>query len=62
MSYAYNYGSLAKTKSVLDAARRSAQSGDMNALATAIRNRQVDNNGINARRRNQEADYILGKN
>ncbi|MFU2099332.1 integrating conjugative element protein [Mannheimia haemolytica] len=62
VSYAYNYGSLAKTKSVLDAARRSAQTGDMNALAIAVRNRQVDNNGINARRRNQEADYILGKN
>ncbi|HDL5920757.1 TPA: integrating conjugative element protein [Mannheimia haemolytica] len=62
VSYAYNYGSLAKTKSVLDAARRSAQTGDMTALATAVRNRQVDNNGINARRRNQEADYILGKN
>ncbi|MFB1478438.1 integrating conjugative element protein [Mannheimia haemolytica] len=61
VSYAYNYGSLAKTKSVLDAARRSAQTGDMTALATAVRNRQVDNNGINARRRNQEADYILGK-
>lgn len=62
VSYAYNYGSLAKTKSVLDAARRSAQTGDMTALATAVRNRQVDNNGINARRRNQGADYILGKN
>ncbi|HDL6009950.1 TPA: integrating conjugative element protein [Mannheimia haemolytica] len=62
VSYAYNYGSLAKTKNVLDAARRSAQTGDMTALATAVRNRQVDNNGINARRRNQEADYILGKN
>ncbi|MEE3732351.1 integrating conjugative element protein [Mannheimia haemolytica] len=61
VSYAYNYGSLAKTKSVLDAARRSAQTGDMTALVTAVRNRQVDNNGINARRRNQEADYILGK-
>ncbi len=41
--------------------RRSAQTGDMTALATAVRNRQVDNNDINARRRNQEADYILGK-
>ncbi|GAB1659901.1 integrating conjugative element protein [Mannheimia haemolytica] len=62
VSYAYNYGSLGKTKSVLDAAVKSAQTGDMTALATAVRNRQVDNNGINARRRNQEADYILGKN
>ncbi len=47
---------------MLDAARRSAQTGDMTAFGTAVRNRQVDNNGINARRRNQEADYILGKN
>lgn len=62
VSYAYNYGSLGKTKSVIDAARKSAQTGDMVALATAVRNRQIDNNGINARRRNQEADYILGKN
>lgn len=62
VSYAYNYGSLAKTPSVIAAAKKSAQTGDMVALATAVRNRQVDNNGINARRRNQEADYILGKN
>ena len=33
----------------------------MTALANAIRNRQGDNGGVNARRRNQEADYILGK-
>ena len=33
----------------------------MNALANAVRNRQNNNNGVNAKRRNQEADYILGK-
>ncbi|WP_256821887.1 lysozyme [Rodentibacter trehalosifermentans] len=60
-SYAYNYGSLTRTKSVITAAQESARTGDMTALANAIRNRQVDNNGVNARRRNQEADYILGK-
>ncbi|HHE9979662.1 TPA: integrating conjugative element protein, partial [Haemophilus influenzae] len=58
-SYAYNYGSL--TKDVIAAAQASAQSGDMNALANAVRNRQNNNNGVNAKRRNQEADYILGK-
>lgn len=58
-SYAYNYGSL--TKDVIAAAQASAQSGDMTALANAVRNHQTNNNGVNARRRNQEADYILGK-
>ncbi|OOF74040.1 integrating conjugative element protein [Rodentibacter caecimuris] len=57
-SYAYNYGHV--TQDVADAARRSVQSGNMNELASAVRNRQTNNNGINARRRNQEADYILG--
>ena len=60
-SYAYNYGSLAKTKSVIAAAQESARSGNMTTLANAIRDRQGDNGGVNARRRNQEADYILGK-
>lgn len=60
-SYIYNYGTLNKTKSVISAAQASAQSGDMTLLANAIRRRQVDNQGVNARRRNQEADYILGK-
>ncbi|MCW9734001.1 integrating conjugative element protein [Avibacterium sp. 20-15] len=60
-SYIYNYGTLNKTKSVISAAQASAQSGDMTLLANAIRRRQVDNKGVNARRRNQEADYILGK-
>lgn len=59
-SYAYNYGHL--TDDVVRAARQSAGSGDMTALANAVRNRQTNNNGVNARRRNQEADYILGTN
>lgn len=57
-SYAYNYGSLSKTQSVIKAAQSAATTGNMNILADAIRNRQVDNDGLNARRRNQEADYI----
>lgn len=57
-SYAYNYGRV--TQDVAEAARRSVQSGNMNDLANAVRNRQTNNNGVNARRRNQEADYILG--
>ena len=58
-SYAYNYGSL--TKDIVKAVKDSAQSGDMKVLADAVRKRQTDNNGVNAKRRNQEADYILGK-
>ncbi|MFC1040781.1 integrating conjugative element protein [Pasteurella multocida] len=58
-SFAYNYGSLSRTPSVIKAAQKAAETGDMSILATAVRNRQVDNNGINSRRRNQEADYIL---
>ncbi|MDP8189060.1 integrating conjugative element protein [Pasteurella skyensis] len=58
-SFAYNYGSLSKTKSIISAAQASANTGNMKILADAIRNRQSDNNGVNAKRRNQEADYIL---
>lgn len=57
-SYAYNYGHV--TQDVAEAAKRSVQSGNMNDLANAVRNRQTNNNGVNSRRRNQEADYILG--
>lgn len=60
-SMAYNYGSLSKLESVVKAANVSANTGDMTALANAIRRRQVDNGGMNARRRNQEADYVLNK-
>ncbi|WP_410681350.1 integrating conjugative element protein [Avibacterium paragallinarum] len=58
---AYNYGSLSKLESVVKAANVSANTGNMTALANAIRRRQVDNGGMNARRRNQEADYVLNK-
>ncbi len=58
-SVAYNYGSLSKLDSVVKAAQASAQSGDMRGLADAVRKLQSHNNGINAKRRNQEADYIL---
>lgn len=61
-SVSYNYGSLSKLESVRNAAAVSAQTGDMTALANSIRNLQGHNNGINARRRNQEADYILNAN
>lgn len=60
-SIAYNYGSLSKLKSVVDAAKSSATSGDMSALANAVRRLQHHNNGVNAKRRNQEADYIMNK-
>nr|WP_240761288.1 hypothetical protein [Pasteurella multocida] len=56
-SYAYNYGSL--TSDVIKAARASANSGDLSVLANTIRQRQTNNRGVNAKRRNQEADYIL---
>ncbi|MDE8035226.1 integrating conjugative element protein [Actinobacillus equuli subsp. equuli] len=56
-SYAYNYGSL--TSDVIKAAKISANSGDLSILANTVRQRQTNNNGVNAKRRNQEADYIL---
>lgn len=58
-SIAYNYGSLRNLESVVNAANISAQSGNMTALANAVRRLQHNNNGINAKRRNQEADYIM---
>lgn len=58
ISVAYNYGSLAKLDSVVKAANASAQSGNMETLANAVRRLQYHNNGVNAKRRNQEADYI----
>lgn len=55
-SYAYNYGSL--TKDVVEATHKAVQSNNMKILADAVRKRQTNNNGVNAKRRNQEADYI----
>lgn len=58
-SFAYNYGSL--KDDIIRAAQTSAKTGDMSTLANAVRARQTNNDGINAKRRNQEADYILNK-
>lgn len=58
-SIAYNYGSLDKLNSVVKAAKASANSGDMSILSNAVRRLQHHNNGVNAKRRNQEADYIM---
>lgn len=56
-SMAYNYGDLAKKTPGVIAA---AQSGDESALAAAIRARAGDNGGVNQKRRNAEADNIVG--
>ena len=58
-SYAYNYGRV--TQDIRNAAKVATETGNINILAEAIRKRQTNNNGVNAKRRNQEADYILGK-
>lgn len=52
ISVAYNYGSL--PKNVVAAAR----TGDTAKIAEAVRALSVHNNGINAKRRNKEADII----
>lgn len=54
-SVSYNYGSLYKLKGVLAAAR----SGDNTRIAAEVRALQSHNGGVNRRRRNSEADYIL---
>lgn len=54
-SIAYNYGSLTKLTTIVNAAR----SGNIRAIADAVRARAGDNGGINRRRRNAEADAIL---
>lgn len=53
-SVAYNYGSL--PASVAAAAR----GGNASAIAAAIRERGVDNNGVNRDRRAQEAAMVMG--
>jgi GH24 family phage-related lysozyme (muramidase) len=53
-SVAYNYGHL--PRNVLAA----AQTGDTGAIASAIRAHESDNGGINARRRDAEADAVAG--
>lgn len=52
LSFAYNYGHL--TQHVVDALER----GDLHAVAQAVADRGVDNNGINAKRRYAEATLI----
>jgi GH24 family phage-related lysozyme (muramidase) len=55
-SVAYNYGQLP-----LNVAK-AAKSGDIFSTSQAIRARQGDNDGENAKRRNQEADLVLSGN
>lgn len=55
-SVAYNYGTL--PQSVTDAIR----TGGPAEIATAIRGLQDQNDGVNRKRRNQEADAVLGIN
>lgn len=54
LSVAYNYGSLSKLPSLVKA----IQSGDESAIADQIEARGVDNGGINAERRAEEAQLI----
>ena len=54
-SVAYNYGSLTKLTTIVNAAR----SGNIRAIADAVRARAGDNGGVNRSRRNAEADAIL---
>lgn len=53
VSVAYNYGSLPNS------IRTAAQSEDIQAIADAIRAREGDNSGVNRKRRNKEANYVL---
>jgi GH24 family phage-related lysozyme (muramidase) len=53
VSIAYNYGSLPNS------IRNAAKSEDIQAIADAIRAREGDNGGVNKKRRNKEANYVL---
>jgi GH24 family phage-related lysozyme (muramidase) len=53
VSVAYNYGSLPNS------IKTAAQSEDIHAIADAIRAREGDNSGVNKKRRNKEANYVL---
>ena len=53
VSVAYNYGSLPNS------IKTAAQSEDIQAIADAIRAREGDNSGVNKKRRNKEANYVL---
>lgn len=56
ISVAYNYGTLPAR------IRNAVQSGDVNAIAAAVEGLAGDNQGINARRRREEAAVIRGAN
>jgi len=56
-SVAYNYGSLPNV--VKKSLRQAESTGDFTVVADAVRSLQVHNNGINRKRRNREADYIM---
>lgn len=56
ISVAYNYGTLPGR------IRNAVQSGDVNAIAAAVEGLAGDNQGINARRRGEEAAVIRGAN
>lgn len=56
-SLAYNYGGI----SGLPSLQRAIQSGDAAQISAAIQRRATDNGGINASRRTQEADLVLGR-
>lgn len=56
ISVAYNYGTLPGR------IRNAVQSGDVNAIAAAVEGLSGDNEGINARRRREEAAVIRGAN
>ena len=56
ISVAYNYGTLPGR------IRNAVQSGDVNAIAAAVEGLAGDNQGINARRRSEEAAVIRGAN
>jgi GH24 family phage-related lysozyme (muramidase) len=53
VSVTYNYGSLPAS------IRTACRTGDIQKIADAIRAREVDNSGINKKRRNKEANYVL---
>jgi GH24 family phage-related lysozyme (muramidase) len=53
-SIAYNYGHLPASVA------KAAQTGDVVSIANAIRARAGDNDGVNQKRRNIEADNVLG--
>lgn len=68
VSLSYNYGAGAwggpgeragGSRGALNAVAVAAQSGDPQQLAAAVRALSVHNNGVNAKRRNSEADMVL---